>query len=259
MAFDPGLEEQEFLAETLERGRAGMNPRERLVEVAFAVAFISATAAIWWLQPPGGFQVLPAALCFAALVLATLVRFDTPFGFTVATQLAFVPLLFALPLALVPMAVVSALAIARLPEIFRGKLRPSRLLLVAGNSAFALGPVALFALTDTQPREATALLLLAALAAQFAVDFAASSARFWAARDATFTAQLRETWVYAIDAALSCIALVVAEEMHSAPLAPAAVLPLLALLAMFAHERRDRLQSLLELNNAYRGTASGSA
>ncbi len=66
-------------------------------------------------------------LCLAVLVLATRVRFDTPFGFTVATQLAFVPLLFAMPVAIVPIAVVAALTIARLPEVLAGKGRPSRL------------------------------------------------------------------------------------------------------------------------------------
>jgi putative nucleotidyltransferase with HDIG domain len=189
------------------------------------------------------------------MVLATLVRFDTPFGFTVATQLAFVPLLFAVPLAVVPVAVVASLAIARLPDVLTGKHRPIRLLHVIGNSWFALGPVAVFSLANTEPRDAGAALLLAALAAQFALDFTVSTLRFWVQRDAGLSAQLRETWVYLVDAALSGIALVVAEDIHSAPASAAALLPLLGLLAMFAHERRDRLQSLLELNNAYRGTA----
>ena len=65
----------------------------------------------------------------------------------------------------------------------------------------------------------------------------------------------RESWVYGIDAALSPIALLVANEIHTRPAAALAPLPLLALLAMFAHERRGRLERLLELNNAYRGTA----
>jgi putative nucleotidyltransferase with HDIG domain len=46
-----------------------------------------------------------------------------------------------------------------------------------------------------------------------------------------------------------------AEEMQRAPIAAAGVIPGLALLAMFARERKDHLESLLELNNAYRGTA----
>jgi HD-GYP domain-containing protein (c-di-GMP phosphodiesterase class II) len=62
-------------------------------------------------------------------------------------------------------------------------------------------------------------------------------------------------WVYPIDAALSVVALLAAEELHRAPYAVLAVVPLLGLLRMFANERRERLGKLLELNETYRGTA----
>ncbi len=58
-----------------------------------------------------------------------------------------------------------------------------------------------------------------------------------------------------IDAALSGIALVVALDVHDAPLTALSLVPLLGLLALFAHERGKRLQSMLELSSAYRGTA----
>jgi putative nucleotidyltransferase with HDIG domain len=96
---------------------------------------------------------------------------------------------------------------------------------------------------------------MAALAAQFIVDFSVSAVRFRIARGATLGAQLRDSWVYAIDAALAVIGLLVAKDLQTTPAAALATLPLLALLAMFAHERHDRLRSLIELNNAYRGTA----
>jgi HD-GYP domain-containing protein (c-di-GMP phosphodiesterase class II) len=67
--------------------------------------------------------------------------------------------------------------------------------------------------------------------------------------------QLGETWVYAVDAGLSPMALAVGELVHQAPLAPLAPLPLLGLLAVFARERHQRLEGLIELSNAYRGTA----
>jgi putative nucleotidyltransferase with HDIG domain len=66
---------------------------------------------------------------------------------------------------------------------------------------------------------------------------------------------LRSTWVYGIDAALSGVGLVVAEQIHTSPVAALALVPLLGLLAVFAHERHQRLQSMLELSSAYRGTA----
>ncbi len=58
-----------------------------------------------------------------------------------------------------------------------------------------------------------------------------------------------------IDAALSGIGLVVAQDVHATPVAALSLVPLLGLLAIFAHERRRRLESMLELSSAYRGTA----
>jgi len=74
-------------------------------------------------------------------------------------------------------------------------------------------------------------------------------------RDANLSSLFSSSWVYGIDAALSGVGLVVAEEIHTTPLAPLALVPLLGLLAVFAHERRRRLESMLELSSAYRGTA----
>jgi HD-GYP domain-containing protein (c-di-GMP phosphodiesterase class II) len=191
----------------------------------------------------------------ATMVLATRVSFDTPFGFTVASQLAFVPLLFAMPVAIVPFAVVLVLAMALVPDVIAGKLRVQKLLRAPGNSWFAIGPVLVFCVAGVSPVHAGPVLLLTALAAQFAVDFAAAAVRCRIAREATIRSQLGESWVYLIDAALSAVGLVVAKEMHAAPYAVLAVVPLLGLLAMFAHERQGRLGSLLELNDTYRGTA----
>ncbi len=255
MSFQPSVEEQRLLADTFERAGSGMTRRDKIAEALVGVGFLLAAAALWALRPPHSFDVAPAMLCLAVMVLATLVRFDTPFGFTVATQLAFVPLLFALPLALVAPAVVVALALARLPQALRGTIRPSRLLLVVGNSWFAIGPVAVLVLAKTEPSQAGPALLLAALVAEFAVDFLVSDVRLAIAREADLATQVRDSWVYAIDAALSGVGLVVAKDLHAAPYAPLALVPLLGLLAVFAHERHLRLENLLKLNDAYRGTA----
>jgi putative nucleotidyltransferase with HDIG domain len=255
MSFNPSLEQQEQLAVHLQRKRQTMTRSERRVEAITTLGFVVAVAALWAVDSPPSFNIWPALLCAALLAVATRVRFDTPFGFTVATQLAFVPLLFAMPVALVPIAVVIALTLAAMPEVMRGQTSPSRLVKRISNSWFALGPVAVFALSHTQPRHAGAWLLLAALAAQFAVDFVASGIRFTLSNGATVRDQLKDSWVYVIDAALACIGLVVAEEIHKAGYAPLALLPLLGLLAVFARERSTRLDQLMELNNAYRGTA----
>jgi HD-GYP domain-containing protein (c-di-GMP phosphodiesterase class II) len=255
MSLDPNLEEQELLAATLQRDRTSVTALERITEGLVAAVFGLVVAGLWILDPPHSFAVWPAAVCLVVLALATRVRFDTPLGFTVPTQLAFVPLLFAMPVVLVPAGVVLALLIARLSDVLAGTCKPSRLLLTVSNSWFAIGPVAVFALAQTNPRDAGALLLVGALAAQFSVDFAVSSFRFGIIRGAGIAEQLRDAWVYAIDAALATIGLVIAEELHAQPVVAFAPLPLLALLSVLARERSQRLANMLELNNAYRGTA----
>ncbi len=221
-----------------------------------AVGFLACVAGLWVAQPPGAFALVPAALCLTVLVPATKVRFETPFGFTVATQLAFVPLVFAVPGALVPIAVAVALAIARLPQIISGNAPAQRLVRSLGNAWFAIGPVAVFALAGTAPRDAGPTLLILALFVQLVLDFTVSAIRTWIERGASLIVQLREMiWVYGIDVALSVIALVIAEDIHHTPITTLAPLPLLGLLATFARERGDRITSLLELGNAYRGTA----
>ncbi len=255
MVGNLNFEEQESLADTFRRAGTEFTLRERLIELPVAVGFFAAVAVIWAAWPPHDFQLLPCLLCLLVMAVASVVRFDTPLGFTAATQLAFVPLLFAMPVAVVPLAVLLALLLAGGFEVWRGNLRPLRLLLTPGNSWFAIGPVAVFAVAHTEPRYASAGLLLIALAAQFAVDFSVSTLRFAEARGAGLVTQLRESWVYMIDIALTGMGLVVAEQVHEHPLVALAPLPLLGLLAWFAGERRQRLVSLLELNSAYRGTA----
>jgi putative nucleotidyltransferase with HDIG domain len=256
MALEPSLEEQQLLADTLAREGSQMTRRELVAGALAGGGFIVAVGLLCWLRPPGAFAVPPVLVCALVMVLATRAPIDTPFGFTVPTQLAFVPLLFAMPAVLVPAAVMVTLALARLPEVIRGQVPSSRLLQAAPNSWFAVGPALVFALAGTEPGQAGALLLLAALAAQFLVDFTASSLLYMIVREADLASQLREAWaVYAIDAALSGVALIVAEHVRSKPIEMLALVPVMALFSIFARERHQRLESLLELNNAYRGTA----
>jgi putative nucleotidyltransferase with HDIG domain len=94
-----------------------------------------------------------------------------------------------------------------------------------------------------------------ALLAQFAVDFGVSSLRFGIGREVSFAEQLRDVWIYAVDAAFACAALPAARQVAAHPALVLSLLPLLGLLDFFARERRRRLESSIELGNAYRGTA----
>ncbi|HET7047172.1 MAG TPA: HD-GYP domain-containing protein [Solirubrobacteraceae bacterium] len=253
MSLNPDLEEQQLLAETYRLAGARLSAREMIGEALASGGFFVAAAALWWLQPPGSFSALLVVVCVLVLALATVARFDVPIGFTVPTQLAFVPLLFAAPLALVAPAVLVALVIMRVRDVMTGEIPPNRLLNTASNAWFAVGPVAVFEIAGVTPAHAGAAILVAALAAQFAVDFAAAALREAITRGTNLSTLLRETWVYGVDAALSGVGLVVARA--GSPAAVLALVPLLGLLALFGHERRRRLEGLLELGSAYRGTA----
>ncbi|HUA06313.1 MAG TPA: HD-GYP domain-containing protein [Solirubrobacteraceae bacterium] len=255
MSFDPSLTEQELLEDTLRRVATPMHRREAVATVLSIAGLAVSVTVLWSIAPPHAFALAPALICLFVLALSTTIPFDTPLGYTVPTQLAFVPLLFAMPLALVPIGVAAAFLLARLPTFVRGGIRPSRLPIQVSNAWFSVGPVAVLAIAHVEPGHAGPALLVAALAAQFVVDCAASSALIVGTREAGFSSLFSSTWVYGIDAGLSGLGLVIAKQMHETPLAPLALIPLLGLLAVFAHERRRRLESMLELSSAYRGTA----
>jgi len=255
MAIEPSENEQ--LLEDTMRHREGshLTTRELIGGVGSVAALTAAIAALWLISPPYPFPILPAVLCELVLVLAIRIRFYTPLGFTVPSQLAFVPLVFALPPAIVPIGVAIAFLVATLPAVFARRVPPSRLLVQSSNVWFSVGPAAVLAVAHVRPGQAGPALLLAALAAQFAVDFGISAVLIAISRGVSISAQLADMWLWAVDAALSPPALLAAESLHRTPLAAVAMAPLLGLLAVFAHERQKRLESTLELSNAYRGTA----
>jgi HD-GYP domain-containing protein (c-di-GMP phosphodiesterase class II) len=95
-----------------------------------------------------------------------------------------------------------------------------------------------------------------ALAAQFFCDFTSSSLREHLNGDASLAEQLRECrWVYMVDLALAAPALAIGFAAWDRPWIVLLVLPLMALMAVFARERQARMDYVLELSHAYRGTA----
>jgi putative nucleotidyltransferase with HDIG domain len=247
-----------------ERLRASLAGRtQRLVDVdlraalAVSAGFLAAALALALLaghqQRPSLAVVALYALGFAA---ASEVRFELGSAFTVPTQAVFVPMLFVLPAALVPLLVASALALALLPKILAGHAPASRLLTVPGNSWFAIGPALVLVLAHDHSPDRHWGVLVFALAAQCACDICANAAWERLRGELTFAelaAEMRE--VYLIDLALAPLGLVVAIAAVHHAWAIVLVAPLFGMLRWFSKERRARLEQLLELNDAYRGTA----
>jgi putative nucleotidyltransferase with HDIG domain len=239
-------------------GRAQrMLDAERGAELIVGAGFVAAALALALL---GGWDrglSLPLAALYVVGVAATgEVRFDIGAGFTVPTQALFVPMLFAVPVSLVPLLVALSLALGMAPAIAARSVPLSRILTVPGNSWFAVGPSLVLVLAHDLRPDARWGVLALALAAQFTCDFTANAVRERLCSGLTVSelaAEVRQ--VYLIDLALAPLGLAVAIAAVGRPWAVLLIVPLFGVLRWFSQERRARLEQLIELNDAYRGTA----
>jgi putative nucleotidyltransferase with HDIG domain len=155
-----------------------------------------------------------------------------------------------------PLLVALSLALGMAPEILSGKVPVSRMLTVPGNSWFAWGPALVLLLAGDHNPDGRWGILLLALAAQFACDFTANAVRE-RLRGGVSLRELAEEvrQIYLIDLALAPLGLVVALAATSHAWAVLLIAPLFGVLRWFSQERHVRLEQLIELNDAYRGTA----
>src|SRR4051812_17735567 len=146
-------------------------------EVLIAAALFAAVGALFVLDPNRA-SAQPAlfALCVALLALSHGARIDLPYAWTSPVQLAIVPTLFLLPGWLVPVTMMTAIVIGRIPDVVRGRTSAVRLLLSPGNTWFTVGPAAVLAAAGSPaPQAVPVLILVAMLAAQIGGDFVMSS------------------------------------------------------------------------------------
>jgi putative nucleotidyltransferase with HDIG domain len=251
------LIESERVRESLASGRRRMLAGERRGELIVGAGFVLVAVSLALLGGGGAGISLPiAALYVLSIAAVGYVRFDIGAGFTVPTQAVFVPMLFALPVAWVPLLVALGLALGRAPGIVRRTMPASRILTVPANSWFAWGPALVLVLArDSSPDGRFGILLLA-LAAQFVCDFAANAVREHLLKGLALRELAGEMGqIYLIDLALAPLGLVVAFAAVSHPWAVLLIAPLFGVLMRFSQERHVRLEQLVELNDAYRGTA----
>jgi HD-GYP domain-containing protein (c-di-GMP phosphodiesterase class II) len=183
--------------------------------------------------------------------------FEVGSTYTVPLQLVLVPMFFVLPPEAVPLCVAVGLALGKLPEVLSGQRPASRLAMALGDSWFALGPALVLSISASGPPDGHDwAIYLFALAAQLGFDFAASSIRDQMNGGASMRDQMLECrWVYCVDLALAAPGLAVAFAAVPRPWVLLLVLPFVALIAVFAKERRARVDYVIELGHAYRGTA----
>jgi putative nucleotidyltransferase with HDIG domain len=252
-----GLEAEEVVEGSRDLVSRPLERRELVGEAVAGAAFLAtATAMALFLEAEQAFSVPLACTLVAAYAVASRIKFEVGAGFTVSTQLVLVPMLFLLPTPVVPLLVAVGNLLGDLPDYVRGRRHPQRVLIALGDSWHAVGPALVLVAAGAH----TATLgdwpvYVAALAAQCAFDFIASACRETYEYGLDFRSLVRDAaWVSAVDALLSPIALLAmlssAEDAHVLLL----VLPVIGLLYVFAHERQRRLDSALQLRNAYLGT-----
>ena len=246
-----------LIGEARERQSQSLSRRERATAYASAVTFAVAATALWLLAPA---QAAADPLLVIALVglyaAVSRVEFEVGPGYAVPEQLVFVPMLFLVPLPLVPLMVAAGFLLAQAPDYIRGRVRVNRAIWCLNDALFAFGPVVvLMAFASGAPDLAHVDIYMLAFFAQVVVGVAVALAHEAFGHRVPASEVLQAAaWSYRIDAVLSPVGLMVALEAVTYPLAAGAVVPLVWLLHVFSHERKKRHAASLELNQAYRGT-----
>jgi putative nucleotidyltransferase with HDIG domain len=246
------------LIETYERVKPQpLDPRERRAETYVAAVCISAAVAlavgVTWDRP---LRPLQAVLLVVAFAAAKRIRFTVGAGHTSPTQLVLVPMLLLLPAPLVPLLVIAGLVLGSLPDYLSRRTSLDRIVLVAGDGAYALAPaVVLIAAGVHGAAWSDWPVLAAALAAQLLVDAGVSTLRESLALGVPPALQPGMFgWVALVDALLAPIGFMAALAGSEQAGGWLLVVPLLSLIAVFASERNARIGHEIELGRAYRGT-----
>ena len=235
-----------------------LGDRDRLASLLLGGSFLAVAitlAAVAHSSRQAGFgTLLVFVACYA---LASRIDFEIGTGSAPPTQLVFVPMLALLPVQYVPLCVVAGLLLGGCPEYARGRVPVDRSLLRLVNSWHAVGPaLVLVAAGQPEPTARNLPIYALALLAQFAFDFASTALRDRLGLGVSPLSLLRfMVWIWAVDSALTPIALLAALGFSTHPTLVVVSLPLIGLLAYLARERQVRIDHALELGHAYRGTA----
>jgi putative nucleotidyltransferase with HDIG domain len=256
-ALDPAVEDA--IGDLRARQPRSLARSELLSSFLLGGSFVAAALLALFLLPASARN--PDALVVVLLLVAYGISFRLDFevgtGFAVSTQLVLVPMLFIVPLAWVPALAAGGILLGGVIDFMRKELHLERAFLPLVNGWYVFGPVlVLSAAGEAPPALASVPLYIAALTAQFAVDYVSSAAHEHITLEVRPLAQLRAmSLVWLVDCALSSVGLAVAFAAVDNEYGFILALPLILLLSVFARERRLHIDHALELSSAYRGTA----
>ena len=248
----------ELIEEARAHESSHLSARDRSSALVLGLAFIGVAGTLPFVVDS---DRSPSFVSVAALVavyaIASNASFEVGMGLVLPTELFLVPMLFILPLGVVPLAVALGLLLGAVLGHLRRGPPLDRVLLVPLNSWYSVGPVLVLALAGSQePALRHWPVYVAALAAQFGFDYLAQAPRqrYVNGVPLLMAARLMAS-AFVVDAALALIGLLVAIVAVRNTTAILFALPLMGLLGYFARERQVRIDHAIELGQAYRGTA----
>ncbi len=261
MSFDSYESPESEALLRVAQGRLGADrtPHRQLVtELTAAALFLVCAACVSVLFAPSRPFSWTALLATSAVFAAAQrVKFPVASGWTWPTQLAFVPMVFLLPLWLVPFLVAALRVLDLMPRLIRGSASGFQSVVKIADCWYTLAPVLVVsALGGSRFSWGHCAIYVLAFTAQIALDAGTWLLRDWFGAGVRPSAQPKILWAYSTDAALTCVGLMFAAEAgHGHPLTLVLVVPLIGLFGLFARERQERMDNTLALSTAYRGTA----
>lgn len=244
-------------ARVTERERQPLHPRRALTEVFVGGGFVLAAVLIAVLcMAERSFEIGPAVALVALFAIGFRFLIDVGATYTAPVQLAFVPMLLLLPTPAVPLLILLAWTLGRLPDLLgrSRRIHPDRLLLVPANCWFAVAPTLVLVAGDAQtPDWDKWPWYVLALLAQFAFDAVVSILREWLGEGVRPRLQLGTVgFVSAIDALLSPLGLLAAFASESFRYAFLLLLPPAFLITFYVRERSRSVAGAVALAEAAR-------
>ena len=224
-----------------------LTDRELRVETVVAAVFVvvACSMPLLW-DSERDFDPLLAVALVLSHAAAARTRIFLGAGGAMPTQLVIVPMLFLMPVTMVPAMVAGGLVLAAGVEVLRGRAHAERMVTATGDAWHAVGSsmvLAFFGEPGLDPAWWPAI--AGALLAQCATDLLTATAREWLGRGIAPVLQLRVIGsVHLIDACLTPVGLMAAWAGAQDPLGFTVVLPLLLLLGAFAADRRVRIEEV---------------
>ncbi len=221
-----------------------LSTRERYVELAFAGTFVAVAVAMpMFASSERHLDPWVALLLVLTYAFASRVRLYLGAGYAMANEFVLVPMLYLLPVSLVPALAGLAVTAPAVIDMLTGRSHGERMLTVLADAWQVVGAAAVFLAFGEPDAELSSWYVLAlALGGQCATDLVTSTLREWIGRGIAPSDLVRVVLsVYRIDLALAPVGLAVAIAARDHPYAFLLGAPLLPLLAALALDRRRRI------------------